>query len=139
MIKFTKAVLREELRRRRVKVPTLSEVTGIPRDRIYAWYRDNTNPKKEDQQILENWLNEVPFKKSEEIAQKAEDKDKTIYNLSEAQIIQARAILILAGKINSGGPGGAFLDDEDEPKGPSQEDLRPPSGNTKDKGKRRGT
>lgn len=68
-----------------------------------------------------------------------EDKDKTIYNLSEAQIIQARAILILAGKINSGGPGGAFLDGEDEPKGPSQEDLKPPSGNTKDKGKRKGT
>jgi len=66
MKKFTKAVLREEMKRRKVKVPALSELTDIPKDRIYAWYRDNTNPKKEDQEILEAWLNEVPFKKNEE-------------------------------------------------------------------------
>lgn len=66
MKKFTKITLREEMKRRKVKVPALSEVTGIPKDRIYAWYRDNTNPKKEDQEILEKWINEVPFKKNEE-------------------------------------------------------------------------
>lgn len=41
---------------RGIKVPALSIQTGIPRDRIYAWYRDGSNPKVEDQAALENWI-----------------------------------------------------------------------------------
>lgn len=61
MVKFTKQRLREEMARRKVKVPALEKATGIPKDRIYAWYRDNTNPKTEDQIILERWLNNLPI------------------------------------------------------------------------------
>lgn len=105
MKKFTKSVLREEMKRRKVKVPTLAELTGIPKDRIYAWYRDNTNPKKEDQDILEAWLNEVPFKKNEEIIKGAEiDPLQIIHNLTESNRILAEANLILANKINPGKP-----------------------------------
>jgi hypothetical protein len=50
--------LKEALEQRGVKVPTLSKHTGIPKDRIYAWYRDNTDPKMNDAEKLEKWLNE---------------------------------------------------------------------------------
>lgn len=67
MIRFSKEKLRDEMNRRKVKVPALEKATGIPRDRIYAWYRDNTNPKREDQDILERWLNGLPVVKNEEM------------------------------------------------------------------------
>lgn len=57
MTKPLKDRLKEVMELRRVKVPALSEQTGIPKDRIYAWYRDNTSPKAEDQIRLEKWLN----------------------------------------------------------------------------------
>lgn len=51
-----KVRLKDEMNKRGVKVPALSIQTGIPKDRIYAWYRDDTNPKNEDRVILEKWM-----------------------------------------------------------------------------------
>lgn len=56
--KDLKIRLKEAMAKRGIKVPALSDQTGIPKDRVYAWYRDNTSPKTEDAIILENWLNE---------------------------------------------------------------------------------
>lgn len=56
MAKSLKDRLKEEMKVRGVKTPALSEQTGIPKDRIYAWYRDGTSPKMDDQIILEQWL-----------------------------------------------------------------------------------
>lgn len=50
--------VKEALERRGVKIPALAKQSGIPKDRIYAWYRDNTDPKMKDVERLENWLSE---------------------------------------------------------------------------------
>lgn len=62
-----KARLKEEMKARGVKTPALSSQTGIPKDRIYGWYRDNTTPKAEDQVILEKWLAGETSTENEEI------------------------------------------------------------------------
>jgi hypothetical protein len=54
--KSLKIRLKEAMEIRGVKVPALSKHTGIPKDRIYAWYRDDTDPKSRDAEILEQWL-----------------------------------------------------------------------------------
>lgn len=56
MSKDLKERLKETMQRRNVKVPQLSIETGIPKDRIYAWYRDNTNPKDQDSKKIEKWI-----------------------------------------------------------------------------------
>lgn len=56
--KDIKIRLKEKMAERGIKVPELSRITDIPKDRIYAWYRDNTQPKQEDREKLEKWINE---------------------------------------------------------------------------------
>lgn len=56
MDKPLKVRLKEEMKKRGVRTPALSIQTGIPQDRIYAWYRDGSNPKTEDRAILERWI-----------------------------------------------------------------------------------
>jgi transcriptional regulator with XRE-family HTH domain len=56
MDKPLKVKLKEELKKRGLKIPALADQTGIPKDRIYAWYRDDTNPKAEDAVLLEEWI-----------------------------------------------------------------------------------
>jgi transcriptional regulator with XRE-family HTH domain len=66
MAKSLKDRLKEEMKKRGIKVPALSEQTEIPKDRIYAWYRDDSNPKAEDQSRLEEWLKgEISTEKGE--------------------------------------------------------------------------
>lgn len=65
-----------------------------------------------------------------------DEKDKTIYNLSEAQILLAKAIFNLAEKINWGGAAGVSSDDLDEQKDIGEISL-PLSGNTGRRRKRR--
>lgn len=57
MSKPLKIRLKEKMDARKVKIPALSVQTGIPKDRIYAWYRDNSSPKADDQEKLEKWIN----------------------------------------------------------------------------------
>lgn len=45
------------MKARKVSTPMLAKATGIPQDRIYAWYRDNTTPKAGDKEKLEGWIN----------------------------------------------------------------------------------
>jgi transcriptional regulator with XRE-family HTH domain len=52
--------LQETMKARGVKIPKLARETKIPKDRIYAWYRDNTSPKADDQVILEQWITQKP-------------------------------------------------------------------------------
>lgn len=53
-----KAVMQE----RNVKTPALSEALKIPKDRIYAWYRDNSEPKAEDKSRLEKWIEDPDYR-----------------------------------------------------------------------------
>lgn len=63
---FSKDLLKEVMKKRGIKTPVLAQQTGIPVDRIYAWYRDKTNPKKEDQDVLEKWIAGDSSNKNEE-------------------------------------------------------------------------
>lgn len=133
---YTREVL-EIRKQRRVSVAKLAEITGIPVDRIYKWESGTGNPKAEDSKKLQGWL-EKPEKVQENTSGFQGQKDKTIYNLSEAQLIQARAILILAERINSGGFGSASSDVGEGQKDGPQEDLHLASGSTRRRKKRGG-
>ncbi len=67
--------LKDVMQERGIKVPALSSQTGIPKDRIYAWYRDNTEPKAEDRERLLKWM-------GEEIEKSLQNKTPTINELS---------------------------------------------------------
>lgn len=58
--------LKQKMDERRVKIPVLAELLGIPKGRIYGWYRDNSNPKADDLQKLEKWIAGETFTKSKE-------------------------------------------------------------------------
>lgn len=61
MSKDLKTILKEKLDERGIKIPKLAQLTGIPKDRIYAWYRDNTNPKSKDEELIIKWINGETF------------------------------------------------------------------------------
>lgn len=42
---------------RKVKIPKFSKDTGIPKDRVYKWKYEGTNPKAEDVQSINDWIN----------------------------------------------------------------------------------
>lgn len=49
--------LKEELKKRNVKVPAFEDQTGIPRDRVYKWLkRDTGKIGNQDATIIENWI-----------------------------------------------------------------------------------
>lgn len=50
----------ETLKKEGVSVPVFSIETGIPKDRVYKWKQQGTNPKSDDEKIILNWLHKVP-------------------------------------------------------------------------------
>lgn len=44
------------LKERKMSVPKLSTIIGIPKDRIYKWRSQNSGPGIEDYPIIKNWL-----------------------------------------------------------------------------------
>lgn len=42
-----------------VSVPIFSRQTGIPKDRVYKWRQEGTNPKADDEKIILAWISEV--------------------------------------------------------------------------------
>lgn len=54
--KLLKVRVKERMAELKMKMPELSELTGIPKDRMYKWYSENSNPKTDDAEILEKWL-----------------------------------------------------------------------------------
>lgn len=98
MERSIKDILKDEMKKRKVKTPELSEVTKIPKDRIYAWYRDNTNPKAEDQIILEKWINneEIPNDDEENNNLEENKKDHRIDDLIRIADKNADAVVLSA-------------------------------------------
>jgi len=45
-----------EMKRRNVKTPKLAKTLSIPKDRIYKWFQEGTNPKEEDAVKIRKWL-----------------------------------------------------------------------------------
>jgi hypothetical protein len=59
MDKDLKTILKEKMAERGISTPKLGKRLGIPPDRIYAWYRDNTNPKGPDSQRIQSWIDDL--------------------------------------------------------------------------------
>lgn len=89
--------IKEEMKVRGIKIPALADQTGIPKDRIYAWYRDKSTPKAEDQEVLEKWIvKEISRKNGGNVVttEETENKDLTmqaLVNLSESNRILAES------------------------------------------------
>lgn len=49
----------ETLKKERISVPVFSIETGIPKDRVYKWKQEGTNPKSEDEKTINAWLNKM--------------------------------------------------------------------------------
>lgn len=49
--------LERVMKERNVKIPALSGLLDIPKDRIYKWYQEGTSPKMEDSNKIWNWIN----------------------------------------------------------------------------------
>ena len=45
------------MQERGIKIPRLSVELDIPKDRIYKWFQEGTNPKVEDADKLNKWIN----------------------------------------------------------------------------------
>jgi transcriptional regulator with XRE-family HTH domain len=51
--------VKEAMDRGKVSMLELERQTGIPANRMYKWYQQGTNPKKDDADKLEKWLNDL--------------------------------------------------------------------------------
>lgn len=78
MDKDLKTILKETMKARNIKTPAVALALQIPVDRIYAWYRDDTNPKGEDTGKIERWVADPNFKvASEETSNSANRREVT--------------------------------------------------------------
>lgn len=48
--------LKGEMKARGIKTPQLQEETGIPKDRVYKWFKKNSKINHEDAIIIEKWI-----------------------------------------------------------------------------------
>lgn len=51
-----KAELKKVMKERKMTIPKLAKLLDIKQDRMYGWYRDDSNPKYEDREKLEAWI-----------------------------------------------------------------------------------
>lgn len=52
--------LYEKLAQENLKVPEFARMTGIPKDRIYKWKQEGTNPKSDDEATIRAYLESKP-------------------------------------------------------------------------------
>src|SRR5690349_2565920 len=78
MAKDIKERLSEAMQQRGIKIPKLSEITGIPKDRIYKWFQQGSYPKAEDATVLEKWINNPKY-----------IKDSLSFNVSISDLVSS--------------------------------------------------
>lgn len=66
--------VKEELDKRKISFLELERQTGIKANRMYKWYQQDTNPKKEDADLLEKWLNGL-YKSTKESSNVVEEPE----------------------------------------------------------------
>jgi transcriptional regulator with XRE-family HTH domain len=66
--------VKEAMDRGKVSMLELERQTGIPANRMYKWYQQGTNPKKDDADKLEKWRQSY---KNPRLTMKAADHWKT--------------------------------------------------------------
>lgn len=94
MNKDLKAILLGVMKSKGINIPKFSKETGIPKDRVYKWYQQGTNPKPEDALLVEKWINDnADFLAVDdqkvivgEVKQFIPDKDKQITTLQYENI-----------------------------------------------------
>lgn len=98
----------DALKQRKMSVPEFSLQTHIPKDRVYKWRQQGTNPKSEDEKIILAWLGEMEIVPREAKREKSEytpsgllEAMSIIANLTESNRMLAEAQLLLAKNINS--------------------------------------
>ena len=58
------ATLFDELKKRGLTIAEFSKEVNIPADRIYSWKYNRGNPKAEDVELIQRWLEFVPREKT---------------------------------------------------------------------------
>ena len=74
--------LYEKLAKENIKVPEFSRTTGIPKDRIYKWKQEGTNPKAEDEATIKAFLYGEPSDSPTFITDNKLEEAKTPYLLA---------------------------------------------------------
>lgn len=77
--------LYEKLAKENIKVPEFSRMTGIPKDRIYKWKQEGTNPKAEDEATLKAYIYGDAIDYKSPIGETIAEEPKTPYLLSRRQ------------------------------------------------------
>lgn len=89
--------LKAKRKERRLSVPELSDLIGIPADRIYKWEASKATPKYEDRQFLEKWINSEDWKNiPHETPNSRNYSERSLENLTESNKILAEANRTLA-------------------------------------------
>lgn len=63
MTKSLKSTLLEVMKEKGIKIPQLAKETSIPKERIYKWFSEGSNPKAEDSLILSTWIEKRQMEK----------------------------------------------------------------------------
>jgi hypothetical protein len=79
----------EKLKERKTSVPGFSRLTGIPKERVYKWKQEGTNPKAEDEKKIKAWIEgtNVEISTNTQITPEGkggEDLMRILANLSES-------------------------------------------------------
>lgn len=111
--------IKEAINSRNLSFLELERQTGIKANRMYKWYQQGTNPKKDDADVLEKWLNDLDKSTNQEtITVMKEPLEIAILNLSESDKINARnierLITLLEKKFEKDGGGYNFPDNVSE-------------------------
>jgi uncharacterized coiled-coil protein SlyX len=90
--------LKEAMEKSKTSFLELERQTGIKSNRMYKWYQQDTNPKKEDGDILEKWLNDLEKDTVANVVNEPEPTfaDKSLNNLTESNKVLSDANKTLA-------------------------------------------
>ena len=116
MDKSLKEKVSEEMKRRGVKVPRLSKETGIPKDRIYKWYQQGSNPKPEDSITLEKWIIDSQMKRQQNMLNEDEGEygGEPLAKKASEQWAVIQLLMHEIATLNAKNEGKAFKDSLDE-------------------------
>jgi transcriptional regulator with XRE-family HTH domain len=96
--KTLKTRLKEEMDTRKISFLELERQTGVKANRMYKWYQQDTNPKTDDADTLEKWLNDLekPIEHAQVKEPEATFADKSLNNLTESNKVLSDANKTLA-------------------------------------------
>jgi transcriptional regulator with XRE-family HTH domain len=93
-----KTRLKEVMDTRKISFLELERQTGVKANRMYKWYQQDTNPKTDDADILDKWLNDLEKDTGTNVVNEPEPTfaDKSLNNLTESNKVLSDANKTLA-------------------------------------------